>query len=716
MKKILLYCLITVFGLNTEVISAQTVNLIVTSTSDDSNARDANPGDGLCSDANGRCTLRAAVDEANASSGKDVIIVIPGLLPGTNSGKFTLSRVAPNVAFNTYEDDNAYGDLDINGDFNTLTLQGTGTPGPSISISPNDRIIDIVSGGTVFIERIQFTGGTARSGRNGNPDNSGSYGIDGEDGADGGAMRINNDQVVKMDQVTFNSNFTQSGGNGSAPASSISLIDGGNGGSGGNGGAIFIGDGADVEINRGTFSGNGTGDGGSPASGQSNGEPAEGGRGGNGGNGGAIYSAGSLRLLNCTITANTGGDPTSGAAGVNGGERGEDGEGGSGGAIALSRYIDGEQVVKGTATLLNNIIAGNMAGDDTSDGTQPGTDFYDNKGGKRFTSEGYNLIGTKNASGAFRTTTGDVIGNGKKGIDPLLNGLNQNDDEAVPTREPQANSPAVNTGTSTMENNFDARGFIRPFDGQADKGAHERGSKPFETTFEISDFNVTDNDGEFVSITNTSEYPAQMDDHVLVAFPRDYDEGGASCLSINLYGELASGETFIVGDPSVEPKNHELLLDDRGTNCGDSAIDQFDDPRGALALYKGGAASIQGFVIGNYEELRKALVEYNSTETTTTTTSRTSNRVDAEISTTDFKAYPNPSSDRIEISFHAMQKGNYKLRLLDMNGRQLLNRNVKISKSGIQTEELRLKDFPKGIYFVQIVTPDGPISKTIVRK
>lgn len=716
MKRILLLSLIAFFGLTSGNTNAQTVKLIVTSTSDDTNARDANPGDGICEDNNGRCTLRAAVDEANASSGKDVIIVIPGLLPGSNSGKFTLSRVAPNVAFNTYEDDNAYGDLDINGDFNTLTLQGTGTPGPSISVSPNDRILDIVSGGIVYVERIQFSGGTARAGRNGNPDNSGSYGIDGEDGADGGAMRINDGQVVKMDQVTFNSNFTQSGGNGTAPASSISLIDGGNGGSGGNGGAIYIGTGADVEINRGTFSGNGTGDGGSPASGQSNGDPAEGGRGGNGGNGGAIYSAGSLRLLNCTITANNGGDPTSGAAGVNGGDRGEDGEGGSGGAIALSRYIDGEQVVEGTATLLNNIIAGNTAGDDTSDGTQPGTDFYDNKGGKRFTSEGYNLIGTKNASGAFRTKTGDVIGNGKKGIDPLLNGLNQNDNEAVPTREPRANSPAVNSGTSTMDNNFDARGFLRPADGQADKGAHERESEPFVTEFEISDFNVTDNDGEFVTITNTSNYPAQMDDHVLVAFPRDYDEGGSSCLSSNLYGELAPGKTFTVADPGVESKFHELLLDAVGTNCGSSATDQFDDPRGAIALYKGGAASFQGFVLGNYEVSRKALVEYVGEETSSDSDDSTTSRTLRETSGVEFKAYPNPSSDRVEISFYASQKANYKLRLFDMNGRQLFNKNIKVSKVGDRTEELHLKDYPKGMYIVQIVTPEGKLSKSVVRK
>ena len=36
---------------------------------------DANPGDGFCADANGNCTLRAAVDEANANQAANDIII-----------------------------------------------------------------------------------------------------------------------------------------------------------------------------------------------------------------------------------------------------------------------------------------------------------------------------------------------------------------------------------------------------------------------------------------------------------------------------------------------------------------------------------------------------------------------------------------------------------------------------------------------------------------
>ncbi|WP_224996214.1 T9SS type A sorting domain-containing protein [Cesiribacter sp. SM1] len=662
--------------------AAQSIKFIVTDANDDSNARDANPGDGVCEDGAGRCTLRAAIDEANASDGLDVTIVIPGFLPGGNSGNYTLSRVAPNDADNTYENNNNYGDLDVNGSFSSLLLQGTGTPGPTISISPNDRILDLVSGSPVTIERIHFTGGTARAGKNGNADNSGPNGIDGQDGEDGGALRIGSGLTVDMDQVTFSSNFTQSGGNGAAPASSIDLIDGGNGGSGGNGGAVFIGQDADVTINRATISGNGTGDGGSPATGQSDGAPADGGRGGNAGNGAAIYNAGTLRLTNSTITDNLGGDPTSGAAGVNGGERGEDGEGGSGGGIAHARYIDGEEVTEGSSTIKNNIIAGNSAGDDTENGKQPGTDFYDNKGGKTFTSEGYNLVGTKNASGAFRLKEGDEIVKGDVGINPRLNSLNQNDDEAVPTRSLQADSPALNAGTNTTDNNFDARGFIRPQGEQADKGAYEANSERMQASLEITDFNVgvteenlVDNDIEFVEITNTGNYPVQMDDHVVVGFGPD----DISCISINLYGELQPGETFKIGDPALKSIDHQIQLDYVG-GCGDGN-NQFSDQEGSLAVYEGGTSSIgTGFEIGNYEAVRKDLLRY----TNSLAGSRTKPLADKQAAAGSFTAYPNPlSQDGLWLEFPAMeQKEVVRAYISDLSGRILAAKAFTVEKSG----------------------------------
>jgi len=43
---------------------------------------DTNPGDGVCADENGNCTLRAAIQETNALSGADNINMKPDRIPG----------------------------------------------------------------------------------------------------------------------------------------------------------------------------------------------------------------------------------------------------------------------------------------------------------------------------------------------------------------------------------------------------------------------------------------------------------------------------------------------------------------------------------------------------------------------------------------------------------------------------------------------------------
>src|SRR5438874_2257693 len=54
---------------------ADAATFTVDSTAD---AEDANPGDGVCATAAGACTLRAAIQEANALPGLDIIVVPAG--------------------------------------------------------------------------------------------------------------------------------------------------------------------------------------------------------------------------------------------------------------------------------------------------------------------------------------------------------------------------------------------------------------------------------------------------------------------------------------------------------------------------------------------------------------------------------------------------------------------------------------------------------------
>src|SRR4051812_3729336 len=66
---------VMVVGLALTPAAARAADFVVTSTAD---AVDANPGDGACAAANGRCTLRAAVQEADAASGASTVTIPAG--------------------------------------------------------------------------------------------------------------------------------------------------------------------------------------------------------------------------------------------------------------------------------------------------------------------------------------------------------------------------------------------------------------------------------------------------------------------------------------------------------------------------------------------------------------------------------------------------------------------------------------------------------------
>jgi CSLREA domain-containing protein len=105
--------------------------------------RDADPGDGVCADAGGQCSLRAAIDEANAWPTADTITIAAGIDP-------TLTRAGNN------EDWNATGDLDVRGD---LTIHGGGA---TVSAAGLDRVLDDESG-NLSIDHLTVTGGLSPS-------------------------------------------------------------------------------------------------------------------------------------------------------------------------------------------------------------------------------------------------------------------------------------------------------------------------------------------------------------------------------------------------------------------------------------------------------------------------------------------------------------------------------------------------------------------------
>src|SRR5918992_3834357 len=125
----------------------------VNSTSD---ARDAHPGNGVCATIAGACTLRAAIQEANALPGADVIDVPAG----------TYALAIPPLNQN----DITTGDLDIT---DSLTIEGAGAGstfvdggnppgGGSPQVPGLDRVFEVsVDGGAVTFSGLTISDGTA---------------------------------------------------------------------------------------------------------------------------------------------------------------------------------------------------------------------------------------------------------------------------------------------------------------------------------------------------------------------------------------------------------------------------------------------------------------------------------------------------------------------------------------------------------------------------
>jgi hypothetical protein len=111
---------------------------------------DAVPGDGLARDANGLTSLRAAIMEANASAGPDVILL--------NAGTHTLGLTGAN------EDAAATGDLDITDD---LTIVGAGAASTTIDAQRFDRVFQVLPGKRLTLRGVTVTGGQSPSNTHG---------------------------------------------------------------------------------------------------------------------------------------------------------------------------------------------------------------------------------------------------------------------------------------------------------------------------------------------------------------------------------------------------------------------------------------------------------------------------------------------------------------------------------------------------------------------
>ena len=110
-------------------------------------ATDANIGDGVCGTAMGTCTLRAAIQEANALGGGTTAPQQTINVPG---GTYSLTNLGNG------EDNAATGDLDIKAN---ITIDGDDANPPIIDGIQKDRVLDVLIEYTVELVDISITGG-----------------------------------------------------------------------------------------------------------------------------------------------------------------------------------------------------------------------------------------------------------------------------------------------------------------------------------------------------------------------------------------------------------------------------------------------------------------------------------------------------------------------------------------------------------------------------
>lgn len=439
----------------------------VNSTTD---AVDARPGNGVCETAtgNGICTLRAAIQAANALSGADTIVIPAGTYTLTIAGRAETAA--------------ATGDLDIT---DSLTITGAGAASTIVqSCAQNgticvgiDRVFHVDPNGagiTVSISGLTIQNGTGQ--------------VIPFVSANGGAILLGvaqtlgspipSGRLTLTDCVVANSTTDRDGGGIFNNAGTLTLIRTtvSNSNAGGNGGGIANGDGGVVRLTDSTLSNNHAPQGGAIFSGYFdtgtstnfavtnstiNGNTA--GQGPGQGFGAGVYAnRGVFAIVNSTIAGNT------------------------------SLYSGGGIYAAITVTLNSSTIAGNVAGTSGAGGfgagfvgvvTASNTIFAGNTlvgtpsdCGGTLTSGGYNLIQSTAGCALTGTTTGNIIGQDAR-LAPLAN-----NGGATQTRGLLPGSPAIDAANPAIPGSgggactaIDQRGISRPqpAGGRCDIGAVE---------------------------------------------------------------------------------------------------------------------------------------------------------------------------------------------------------------------------------------------------
>jgi CSLREA domain-containing protein len=392
------------------------VNFIVNSTAD---AVDANPGDGFCETIiPGQCSLRAAIQEANALAGEDTIII--------PSGIYTLAITGAD------EDSAATGDLDVT---DGLVITGAGIGITIIDADSLDRAFHVVSG-SLEISNLTIRNGLADP---------------------GGAILVN--ETASITKVAFLNNRSAA----ETPA--------------GTGGAVFVGVEALVDISQSQFIGNYAYLGGGAVAGAStntftitdstfdSNTSVHG--------GGALYPNGDYAVIeNSTFINNSAG--TGGAIHSNAGMVKINNSTFLGNSAVNRGAVDSRE---GMVIINNSTFFGNTA---SGHGGTVGNQLYGAGGGLQVGNSilyGATTDVCETMDGAVDDLGNNLTwpaGSNCPGIqaDPLLNLLSDNGGHTK-TMALSAGSPAIDAGDNSSCTATDQRGVSRPQGAACDIGAFE---------------------------------------------------------------------------------------------------------------------------------------------------------------------------------------------------------------------------------------------------
>jgi CSLREA domain-containing protein len=391
---------------------------------------DINPGDGVCNDGSGSCTLRAAVQETNAASGADIInFNLPAnstITLNTQLGfNGNISIVGPGSSLLTIQRNSAGGTpnfpifffVPINGNFDDsvsgLTILNGNATGSSFPSNSGGGIYNN-SFSTLTLTDVVISGSTAKNGGglyNGGTATLTNCKLTGNSSESGGGLSNFGVITVTNSTVSGNSATIGIGGGIQSGGGTLSLTNSTVSGNTCNaqGGGISNSM-ASATITNSTISGNeATGLFVAGAAAISN-----------------FPGSNVLTLSNTTVTANTAGGS---------------GSGGVGGILNGSGS---------TANVKNSIIAKNIS--DQLPHDLNGT----------FTSQGYNLIGEAVGTEGFTNgINGDQVGTTGSPLDPKLAVLADNGGPTK-THALVIGSPAIDGGNSALST--DQRGQPRPLD------------------------------------------------------------------------------------------------------------------------------------------------------------------------------------------------------------------------------------------------------------